>query len=62
MAIADSVAMVGLGKDAMTIDEANANCIFKIDDGNAETAILFGLPIWLWLIVRIPIIEKMQRN
>ena len=45
MAIADSVAMVGLGKDAMTIDGANANCIFKIDDGNAETAILFGLPI-----------------
>ena len=43
IAIADSVEVVGLGEDALTINGANASRIFKIDDGNAETAIEVSL-------------------
>ncbi|MEL6500919.1 MAG: hypothetical protein AAFQ23_05890, partial [Cyanobacteria bacterium J06623_1] len=43
IAIADSVAIEGLGADALTIDGANASRVFNIDDGDAANAINVSL-------------------
>ncbi|MEO0849434.1 MAG: choice-of-anchor Q domain-containing protein, partial [Cyanobacteria bacterium J06648_1] len=43
IAIADSVAIEGLGADALTIDGANASRVFNIDDGDAANTINVSL-------------------